>query len=266
MADNNVQKETNTETTSYDLFLQKLNIFQFGPPSDNLWVIEIKSENETNRNLKQLNENINSVLNWWNTTNRELWKVNFQNQSNTDSSNEKEKMDKYLDNLNDNKIGLFLSQRVNFTPHGVQSVENIFPMFQQYGGFFKGGKIAQSIQSTDKLNINFLITNWDLGDVLFDRWMAAIAQHGLIVDDNNLHATIHLHQYSYELTDEERKEKANKGNMEKSLRERKEYIFHHCYPISRDQVSKTYDSSQAGIFKTFNVSFMYNYYEIKYKL
>jgi hypothetical protein len=30
-----------------------------------------------------------------------------------------------------------------------------------------------------------LVSNWDIGDILFDPWIAAVAQKGLIEDDNS---------------------------------------------------------------------------------
>ncbi len=48
------------------------------------------------------------------------------------------------------------------------------------GGFLKFGKVVQSRTSTDELKVNFLVSNWDIGDILFDRWIAAVSQKGLI--------------------------------------------------------------------------------------
>lgn len=76
-------------------------------------------------------------------------------------------------------------------------------MGQQHGGFFNFGNIAQSRPNNRKLNINFLISNWDIGDILFDPWIAAVTQKGLIEDGNSsIKAKIVIREYSSALPKE----------------------------------------------------------------
>jgi hypothetical protein len=42
------------------------------------------------------------------------------------------------------------------------------------------GYIAQNRQVNRSLKVNFLVSNWDIGDILFEPWIAAVAQRGLI--------------------------------------------------------------------------------------
>lgn len=54
-----------------------------------------------------------------------------------------------------------------------------------------------SRQNNRNLNISFLISNWDIGDILFDPWIAAVAQKGLIEDGSStIKAKITISEYS----------------------------------------------------------------------
>lgn len=249
--------------SSFQIFNKKIQNFYFAPPSDNLWVVEIKSIGDNNANLLQLNENIQSVLDAWSKTNCEKWNIEVKN---------KDDLSKYFNMVQEGELGIFMAQNINFTPHGIIATESIFPQFQQFGGLIKGTKVVQSIQATDKLSINFLVSNWDIGDLLFDRWIAAIAQNGLLIEtatndknlSTNLKANIHLYQYS---CNKSLKEKSNQSNGDKSefgWTMRKEYIFQDCFPISRGQVAKNYNTEEAGVYKTNVVTFYYDNYKIKY--
>ncbi len=120
--------------------------------------------------------------------------------------------------------------------------------------------MVKSRNDTDKLKINFLISNWDITEVLIDPWIAAIAQHGLIADEINLKARIIVTEYSssYEKF-------ANNDNYAGNMRARKEYIFDNCFPISRETPRLTYKPDEAGEYKTSMVEFSFDYYTINYK-
>ena len=154
--------------------------------------MEIKSIGDNNADLSQLNNNIQAVLDAWSKTNCEKWNIEVKN---------KKDLSEYFNMVQERELGIFMAQNINFTPHGIIATESIFPQFQQFGGLIKGTKVVQSIQATDKLSINFLVSNWDIGDLLFDRWIAAIAQNGLFIETAannknlsiNLKANIHLY-------------------------------------------------------------------------
>lgn len=73
------------------VFNEKIQIFQFSPPSDNLWNIEIRLTDRegttgaatTNKNLLQLYKNIMSVNNKWADSNTQHWQVSLKNVSTT---------------------------------------------------------------------------------------------------------------------------------------------------------------------------------------
>jgi hypothetical protein len=48
------------------------------------------------------------------------------------------------------------------------------------------------------------------------------------------------------------------------MRQRKQYIFYNCIPVSRGEVSKNYEQSDAGVFKKSIVDFRYEDYKIQY--
>jgi hypothetical protein len=93
--------------------------------------------------------------------------------------------------------GIFLAQDVNFPPLQTQINQNYFTGGQQHGSFYNFGNISMSRPNNRNLNISFLISNWDIGDILFDPWVAAVAQKGLIEDGNStIKAKITVSEYS----------------------------------------------------------------------
>lgn len=154
---------------------------------------------------------------------------------------------------------MFLAQRINFTPISLNIDSNPFGEIQQHGGFYKNAKVVKSRKDDDLLKINFLISNWDITEILIDPWIAAISQHGLIADDNVLKAKIVVKEYSAS-HEKFSSEDTYSGVMEA----RKEYIFDNCFPISRESPEKVYDVDEAGKYKTSVVTFAYDNYEIKY--
>ena len=99
------------------------------------------------------------------------WKINLPNNTSA--------LQSYLSDFSQN-AGLFLAQSISFTPLSITSSNNFFGELQNHGGFFNTGNIIQSRQPHSGLKISFLVSNWDVGDIIFEPWIAAIAQKGLI--------------------------------------------------------------------------------------
>lgn len=248
------------------MFNTKIQNFFFAPPSDNLWNVKIElttysvdGQNNLpslkNTNLVQLYKNINAVNSSWDNLHDEKWSITGIDGKNKSKST----VEKFLQHLCENEMGVFLAQQVNFTPMSVGINKQPFADISQHGGFYKQAKVAQSQQSTDELKINFLISNWDITEILIDPWIAAINQHGLIADDIVLKAKIILTEYSAS------HEKFSTSETYIPIMEaRKEYIFDNCVPISRDETTKKYNADEAGTYKNSIVTFSYDSYKIKY--
>lgn len=255
----------NTTNTPIN-FNQKLQIFQFSPPSDNLWNVEITLSDRSggvgsqvvadNKNLLQLYYNILSVNNNWSNNNDERWKIDMTQVKNTSMTN----IDDYIRSFCSSGLGIFLAQQVQFTPFSINADAAPFGELQQHGSFFKNGKAVKSRKDDDNLKINFLVSNWDIGDILIEPWMAAIAQYGLIErGDICIKAKIKITEYSAS-----RPKFNSEENYGNEMRARKQYIFNNCFPIQRDEVKKTYDPNEAGQFKNQVVTFMFDDYHINY--
>lgn len=240
-------------------FLSKMEKFYFSPPSDNLWTItidvdDVKIENGTS--LGVLYERISSVNDNWDKNIADTkWGVNTEKAKNKSGNTPEKFIQEFI-----GAQGIFLAQNVTFSPIQATINYTVFPLGQQHSGFFNFGNIAQSRPNNRKLNINFLISNWDIGDILFDPWIAAVSQKGLIEDGNSsIKAKIVIREYSSSLPKE-----YTSNEVIKQMQVRKQYVFRNCVPISRGEISKNYESSQAGTFKSSIVNFIFDDYEITY--
>lgn len=159
------------------------------------------------------------------------------------------------------KDGIFLAQNISFTPMTNNILDNPWTIgSSEHAGFLNFGLLSMGRQDPKSLKVSFLVSNWDIGDLLFDRWIAAVAQHGLLESgDTSIKAKITITEYSAGVDEKYRSDKEKIG-----MRERKQYIFHNCIPTSRGEVSKTYEQSEAGTFKKFIVDFRYEDYQINY--
>lgn len=156
----------------------------------------------------------------------------------------------------------------------------IFPQGSQFGSFYNFGRVAMARPNNRNLNISFLISNWDIGDILFDPWIAAVAQKGLIEDgQSSIKANIIIKEYTavkpvyiHNTDDVVRNLKYNpeKGVNEKlahvygQMECKKQYKFFNCVPIKRGEISKNYEPNDAGTFKKSIVNFVFDDYKIEY--
>lgn len=138
-----------------------------------------------------------------------------------------------------------MAQNVNFTPFSLNVDGQPFGELQQHGGFFKNAKIVKSRKDDDTLKINFLVSNWDITDILIEPWIAALAQHGLIeYGPISLKAKIIITEYSAAYP-----KFSSEQEYSGQMKARKQYIFNNCFPIQRDEVKKTYEPNEAGQYK-----------------
>lgn len=241
-------------------FLTKLEKFYFCPPSDNLWTVSIGLETNT---LSDALQNSSQILNLYNNiieVNNKWKKEISSSKWDVDLKNTKDQNGKnFISNFSEIH-GVFLAQNVNFQTIQATSNENFFSQGTQHSGFFNFGNVIQSRPNNRKLNISFLVSNWDIGDILFDPWIAAVTQKGLIEDGQaSIKAKIIITEYSSgvpkNLTNDE---------VITQMHARKQYVFYGCVPTGRDEVRKNYESSEAGVFKTSIINFIYEDYKINY--
>lgn len=255
-------KDESPDSTFFK-FSNKLQTFAFAPPSDNLWLVEItladrksatplQSQSLDNKNLLQLYKNIITVNEKWDSLNGESWKITH--------SELLTKTDDFIKALCESDLKFFLAQTANFTPLSINYDNQPFAELQQHGSFFKNGKTVKSRKDDDQLKIGFLSSNWDIGDILIEPWMAAIAQYGLIETNQIcIKAKIIITEYSSS------RPKLNQENdYGNEMVARKQYIFNNCFPVSRDEIKKSYDPNDAGTYKTQVVSFIYDTYHLNY--
>ena len=242
------------------IFLSKLENFQFSPPSDNLWTIEILPEQRDLNNsgkLITLYDNIIEVNNNWSKMIGTRWKIDLEQPTRANFNTAINYITQFT-----GRSGIFLAQDVRFTPMSVNIIDKPWSTVSNNNMFLNFGNITTGRSESKNLKISFLISNWDIGDILFDPWISAVAQKGLIEDgeDKTIKAKIIVREYSHGLP-----KKFTGNETIEAMECRKEYIFHDCVPVSRDEVSKTYDFNTAGTFKKTVIDFRYEDYEIHYK-
>lgn len=92
-------------------------------------------------------------------------------------------------------------------------------------------------------NVSFLTSNWAIGDILIEPWIAAISQRGLIEysdgalnESQSIRADITINQYSASSPTSET------GKMQL----RKTIVLYNAFPSKRGQVELKYESGTAG--------------------
>lgn len=239
-------------------FITKLQKFQYAPPSDNLWTIEISAQETTQpktNGLVTLYKSITSINSNWQKMIQSKWKISLASPLKRNSMVDTNYISQFAQ-----QSGVFLAQNINFSPHSVTVSESVFPEGTQHSAFLNFGYFTQNRQVNRSLKVTFLVSNWDIGDILFDPWIAAVAQHGLIQDGTTgVKAKITIKEYSagVDIT-------KNDNVQNSTMTCRKQYIFHNCVPVNRGSVEKKYDFNEAGTFKLSVVEFKYDDYEIQY--
>lgn len=240
-------------------FITKMQDYKFAPPSDNFWSIKIQvasSLSQNNKNsLLNLYKNISSIHNSWDKKLSSKWKIEMK---------DGKQVDNYISNFTE-KSQIFLAQKVNFTPLSLIATNKYASNLQNHGGFLNVGNIVNARNPHGELKIEFLVSNWNIGDILFENWIAAVAKQGLIASSELpiIKADVTLTEYaiSYPHTQNTRKVK---NNYYTYMQPRKQIIFFNVIPTSRSQQQKSYEPNEAGLFKTSIVTFVYDDYKIKY--
>lgn len=260
------QKSTNLTIPEFSMigFVNKMGNFYYAPPSDNFWTVDIRlhsrgDEGNEKPNLSFLYKNIldaNLIYDAYHVNSN--WKVGFKMHI------DENKKRSFISGF-EGESGMFLAQSVNFRPYALTINENSFSPGQSSGGFLTFGKIVQSKTGGNECNISFLISNWDICEVLIDPWIAAIGKWGLIEssDIKNLKADIFVHEYSVSV---DKNINPDEDYNFQSLVHRKTYKFFKAFPINRGETSKNYDFNQAGTFKTSTVNFKFDEYSIEYHI
>lgn len=244
----------------------------FNLPSNNLWTVEIKLHNDGKKDkdednskktheFKNLFENIIKANQTHDQQIGSLWKVESPN---GEGSVAKEFGDDFIGKVHDKEIGIFLAQGVNYNTHKVQINTDIASQLLPYAGFMAWGMATNGKGAGQEANIQFLETNWNIGTILFDRWIAAILQQGLIESSDesmpNIKSDIYIRKYSPSVPDD-REVKIKNGEKQWVLRE--EIILYKAVPLSHDgDTELNYDSPTGP--RVVTVNFNYLDYSIKY--
>lgn len=136
----------------------------------------------------------------------------------------------------------------------------------EHGGFLNMGRVFQSKAANNTCNISFLVSNWAITDILFEPWIAAIAQRGLteysdgILDSGqSIRADIIICQYSASMPDTF---SPNPNKKEMCLR--KVITLFNAFPQKRGQVELSYETGKSGIYTKEIVTFQFDEYSIRY--
>lgn len=224
-------------------------------PSDNLWVIEIKTHNRgltsdiEKSSFADLYSNIMSVnANYKSRFANSVWGVDLKG---TESE--------FISGL-DKELKLFLASEVAYSTNQNTITGTANASLQQYGGFLSQGKVLMARASDLEAKVTFMSTNWDINEIFIDPWIAAIAQQGLIESSElpNIKADINIYEFA----------SSHPSNplLGDEMIIRKEINLIEAFPKSREETKMSYELGEAGTVKTQTVSFAYRDYKILYHL
>ena len=259
-------KQNKNAATAYSLqpgplqlFLEKLKEWRFSLPTTHLWTVEIQLHNdgsETNHTLLELYKNIDKVNRTYSATLGTNWKIT--NSTTGNFAND------FLNRLQTDKTAFFLAQGVNFEARAVNISDNTSDFLSQNAGFVKFGTIENGANYNPRARFQFLETNWSLSDILFDRWIAAIGQQGLIEDSSlpNIKADIYIYQYAAGAPSSLANKRSTNANA-KEWKLRKIIKLIKAVPINRGQIENTYEYNGP---KIDTVEFSFMDYQIEYSI
>lgn len=242
-----------SELGSIHLFLDRLTNWEFSPPSSNLWTVDIKLHSAGTgasvHSLSSLYNNIQKALERFKNTYATKFAVNV-NQS---------KLAKYLTLLQQEKLNIFLANMVTANTYSVSVEDSIAPGISQHGGFITAGKSITGRNQSLQCSIQFIQSNYEISEILFDQWIAAIAAQGLIQDPSlpELRSDIFLYNYAASHPD---KPNASTWILRKTI------ALHKAFPISRGGMKATYEPNDAGTYKNDQINFRFSDYSIEYHL
>ena len=208
-------------------YLSKFDDWKFCPPSDNLWTVSftLSSQGSTisNNSLETLYKNILDVNRRHNNIFGTRWKVDAPESEIT----------AFVKSTQDSSIGSFLATDINFSSNAINVQNEASPTNVQYSGWLTYGKVQNGRDHTHKINITFNKTNWNINELFFDKWIAAIGQQGLIEDSRlkNIKANIVIREYA----------SSSPGNVGAWV-PKKQIILTRAFPISRKDNEYSYTS------------------------
>ena len=156
----------------------------------------------------------------------------------------------------DSEIGIFLATQIDFNPFDINIDGGNSDPAVNHAGFLNFGHKQLGKKQSVTINIAFLRSNWDMADIFFDRWIAAIGQQGLIEADDlpNIKATIIIQEYAVSVP----------NGTAGVWFPRKQITISKAYPYNRANVEYSYSEEKAGVFKDQIVKFQAESYTIKY--
>lgn len=230
-------------------YLSKFDDWKFCPPSNHLWTVTflLSSQRTTvsDNSLAALFKNILEVNKRHDATFSKKWKVETPEDEAAD----------FVITSQDSSIGSFLATDLNFNTNAINVLAEASPHAVQHSGWVSYGKVQNGRDHTHSVKISFNKTNWDINEVFFDRWIAAIGQQGLIEDSRlkNIKANIIIREYAC----------SSPGNVGAWV-PRKQITLTRAFPKSRKPGEYTYAYDQAGAMKTDMVEFEFDNYQIEY--
>lgn len=238
---------------SIGLFIDKLQDWKFNIPSKNLWTVIINLHNdgsEKSHTLLNLYQNIDKVNRMYNAQIGTDWNV----KSNTSQDFAAD----YISKISADKLGVFLAQGVNYELHSATANTNVSDALIPYAGYMTFGVISNGKSAAHTLNIQFLETNWNIADILFEKWIAAYIQQGGIEDSSlpNIKADIYVNEYATSVPDELRIGDENEWQLRKTIK------FIKCVPINRN--GDTQLTSEPPSQNIATIQFNYQDYSIQY--
>lgn len=238
-------------------FIDKLGDWKFNFPANHLWTINILLHNdgsEKSHTLANLYTNILKVNALNENQEKSDWSV--KSTGSEDFGND------YITKFGIDQTGLFLANGVNYSTNKAQINNNMGDILSPYGGFLGWGSAIGAKTPGTSCNIQFFETNWNIGNILFDKWIAAILQQGLIEDSSlpNIKSDILIYKYAPSLPRDLYNNKST-NSYEWQLKEIVK--LYKAVPIGHSGDSElSYSVDTAP--KTVTVEFSYQDYSIEY--
>jgi hypothetical protein len=248
-------------TNALGTYLHKFKDWKFCPPSDHLWTVHFNlSARNSNSVINQssivnLYSNIINVNRRYNMMYSPIWKIEIPNDINS-----------YISNIQDTKIGLFLASEVSFDNNSVTATDTTSANVEPYAGWLTFGKIQSGRAQGHEAKIKFFKSNWDINEILFDSWIAAIGQQGLIEDSAlpNIKADIIINEYACSAPKNKKAGSSTEVVEATTWVLRKTITLNRAFPVSRDETNLSYNDKEAGEAKYSKVIFKFDSYQIKY--
>lgn len=230
-------------------YLSKFDDWKYCPPSDHLWTVTFllspQGTNISDNSFSALYRNILEVNRHHDSIFSTRWKV----------SAPEDEAKRFVISSQDSSIGMFLATDISFKTNDVNIQAEANPNNTQFSGWVSYGKVQNGRNHMHNMKISFNKTNWDINEIFFDRWIAAIGQQGLIEDSGlkNIKANVIIREYACSTP-------TNLGPWVP----RKQITLTRAFPKNRKDNEYSYDSEKAGAMKTDTVEFEFDNYQIEY--